>query len=268
MMKPDLLTEGEKWFFDHHGFLHLPQVVPPEDIAPMIELGDRWHDMTLEELPPPLYSTALADPKTSPTLARWVNWVHYADVRFQRLVLNPKIMRVILGLTRCTPCLVDTALTKNYQTSDQINFHAAGKDYQVEDGQPYAGFLNAAISLVDVPAGTGFVCLPGSHKRNFEPPTDLSIYDGPPTVINLPVKAGDCVIFTEALYHGALPWKADYPRMTLFNRYVGEGKHNSLPKEDFRHLVSDEIYELEQAAVPGQRKKVVERLLADLSQTA
>ena len=263
-----MLSEKEKWFFDHHGYIILKDVVVKEDITRMIELGDRWHEMTLEELPPPLTSTALSNPKASPTLARWINHVHYADETFQRLVLNRQIMRVILAFTRQNPCLVDTALTKNYRTSDEINFHAAGRDYQVEDGTPYAGFLNAATSLVDVPAGTGFVCLPGSHKRNFELPDSVSIDDGPPTVVNVPVQAGDCVIFTEALYHGAKAWTENYPRMTVFNRYIGEGSDARLPIEEHRNLIPDEIYDLEQAAVPGQRKKVVDQLLRDLTADA
>ena len=36
-----MLTPHEKWFFDHHGFIILPKVVPPEDIERMIELGNR-----------------------------------------------------------------------------------------------------------------------------------------------------------------------------------------------------------------------------------
>ena len=264
-----MLTEKEKWFFDHHGFIILKNVVPQEDIPRMIALGNQWHELSLEALPPPLTSTALSDPKASPTLARWINNVHYADETFQRLVLNRRIMRVILALTRHNPCLVDTALTKNYRESDEIHFHASGQDYRVdEEGELYAGFLNAAISLVDVPAGTGFVCLPGSHKRNFDPPDDLSIHDGPPTVLNVPVQAGDCVIFTEALFHGAKAWTKSQPRMTIFNRYIGEGSHNRLPIADYQHLIPDEIRELEQAAVPGQRKAVVERLLRDLANDA
>ena len=35
-----------------------------------------------------------------------------------------------------------------------------------------------------------------------------------------------------------------------------------------RHLIPDEIRELEQAAVAGQRKKVVDRLLNDLATDA
>lgn len=258
-----MLTPEEQWFFDHHGFVHLRGVVPPEDIARMIALADIWHDMALEELPPPLTSTSRTG-QHSPTIAHWINHVQYGDPAFQRLALNAEIMRVIIALTRETPCLVDCALTKNYNTSDDIAFHAAGKDYGIVDGSPRAGFLNAGVSLVDVPAGTGFVCLPGSHKRNFEPP-HISIYDGPPTVINVPVGAGDAVIFTEALMHGARRWTLDTPRYTVFNRYIDEGSHGALPIESHRHQLPDELYELEQPAVRGQRKRVVARIIDSLA---
>ena len=258
-----MLTPHEKWFFDHHGFIILRKVVPPEDIERMIELGNRWHDMTVDELPSPLTSTSRTG-DTSPTIAHWINHIQYGDPAFQRLVLNREIMRVIIALTRETPCLVDCALTKNYKTSDDIHFHAAGQDYNVDELGPRAGFLNAGTSLVDVPEGTGFVCLLGSHKRNFDPPEDISIYDGPPTVINVPVNAGDCVIFTEALYHGGRRWTEDYPRFTIFNRYIDKGSHSALPIETHKHLISPEVYELEQPAVQGQQKQVVERILNEL----
>lgn len=248
-----MLTDQEKWFFDHHGFIILPKVVSQEDIERMIELGNRWHDIAqnnVADLPSPLASTSYIGDR-SLTIAHWINHIHYADEVFQRLVLNQEIMRIIMALTRGTPCLVDTALTRNFKASDDINFHAAGQDYGVENGAPHAGFLNAGISLVDVPEGTGFVCLLGSHKRNFVPP-EISIYDGPPTVINVPVNAGDCVIFTEALYHGGRRWTEEAPRFTIFNRYVdNKGKHTTLPLEAYKHLIPDEIYELEQPVVPG-----------------
>ena len=65
-----MLSPEEKWFFDHHGYILLKDVVPEADIPRMIELGDRWHEMTLDQLPPPLTSTALINPQASPTLAR------------------------------------------------------------------------------------------------------------------------------------------------------------------------------------------------------
>ena len=71
-------------------------------IQRMIELGEQWHGMTLEELPSPLTSTSRTGAR-SPTIAHWINHVQYGDVVFQRLVLNVEIMRVIIALTRTTP---------------------------------------------------------------------------------------------------------------------------------------------------------------------
>ena len=84
--------------------------------------------MSLEELPPPLMSTFRTDDYNS-TIAHWINNVQFGDTAFQRLVLNIDIMRVVIALTRSSPCLVDCALTKNYKTSDDIHFHASGQDY-------------------------------------------------------------------------------------------------------------------------------------------
>jgi hypothetical protein len=226
--------------------------------------------MTLEDLPHPLTSTADTHPDYSPTIARWINHIQYADPVFQRLVLNPEIMRVIISLTHSYPVLVDTALTKNYRTSDDIHFHASGQEYEIIDDKPFAGFLNAAISLVDVPKGTGFVCLPGSHKRHFQPPvqTEISIYDGMPTVINLPLMAGDCLIFTEMLFHGARRWTADYPRFTIFNRYRANLPDTSPVAtygdlEGSKDLIPESVYELQQPTTSAQPKRIVQQIVAN-----
>ncbi|MDD9974076.1 MAG: hypothetical protein OXU27_08720, partial [Candidatus Poribacteria bacterium] len=91
-----MLTPHEKWFFDHHGFIILRKVVPPEDIQRMIELGNQWHDTSLDELPAPLTSTSRTGDH-SPTIAHWINHIQYGDPVFQRLVLNREIMRVIIA---------------------------------------------------------------------------------------------------------------------------------------------------------------------------
>ena len=276
-----MLTEQEKWYFDHHGFIVLPKVVSPEDIERMLELGNYWHNLPIDELPHPLTSTSDTHHDYSKTIARWINHIQYGDPVFQRLVLNPEIMRIIIALTHQYPVLVDTALTKNYRTSDDIHFHASGQDYRIIDGEPFAGFLNAAISLVDVPAETGFVCLLGSHKRNFSPPSQtnnpdktlVSIYDSSPTVINLPVQSGDCVIFTEALFHGARRWTAEYPRFTIFNRYRA-----NLPNTDpittygglesNKDSISDSVYELQQPTTTSQPKSVVKEITSKIKLTS
>ena len=39
-------------------------------------------------------------------------------------------------------------------------------------------------------------------------------------VRQITAKSGDAVIFTEALTHGTLPWKADHQRRSILTRYT------------------------------------------------
>ena len=270
-----MLTDEEKWFFDLHGYLVLKQAVPREDVKRMVELCDTWHALEDSELPPPLKS--YQDVNTKPTTPRSINNVPYADEVFQRLVLNREIMRVVLALTGNSPQLLSVALVRNTKKSDDIQFHGGfsgglrnpANDYQAANGEVFANFLNAGVSLVDVPTGAGFVCIPGSHKSNFSKPDHVNIYDGPPTVANVNVKAGDVVLFTEALCHGARRWTLDEPRRSVFVRYstsYASWSPGYGPIEEHRDKLPDDIYELLQIASFQNRKRVVDRLLADIGE--
>lgn len=269
-----MLTDNEKWLFDLHGFLVLREVVTSEDLKHMIALCDEWHGMDEKELPPPLCS--YDDPKGNPTAARAILHAEYADDIFDRLIVNLPIMRVVLSLTRERPQHLLSTLTVNRPGSDDIQLHNGvsgawrnpANDYQAADGNVFATFINAAISLVDVPDGTGFVCIPGSHKTYFQRPSHINIRSGPPTVVNVPINAGDAVIFTEALCHGALPWQDNNsPRRTIFQRYCtsyASWTPGAGPNEEFKKKLSKEVYEMKlQGGFQGP-KKVVEGLLAEL----
>ena len=185
-------------------------------------------------------------------------------------------MRVVLALTRERPQHLLSALTVNRPGSDEITLHGGAfgawrnpaNDYQAAEGEVFATFLNAAISLVDVPDGAGFVCIPGSHKSYFERPDHINIRSGPPLVVNVPINAGDAVIVTEALCHGALPWPYhDPPRCTMFQRYCtsyASWSPGTGPKEEHKDQLSECTYEMKlQGGFQGS-KKVVDRLLAEL----
>ena len=269
-----MLTDEEKWLLDLHGFLVLRQVVTKEDLDHMIARCDEWHGMGEKELPPPLCS--YDDPGKNPGAARAILHAEYADPVFDRLILNLPIMRAVLTLTRERPQHLLSALTVNYPGSDEIILHGGtsgawrnpANDYQAAEGEVFATFINAAISLVDVPDGAGFVCIPGSHKSYFERPDHINIRSGPPLVVNVPINAGDAVIFTEALCHGALPWPYhDPPRRTMFQRYCtsyASWSPGAGPKEDHRDQLSDGVYEMKLQGGFQSPKKVVEKLLVEL----
>ena len=277
-----MLTDKEKFLFDLHGFILIKNAVPQDDIRRMVELCDQWHSLPDAELPAPLRS--YTDPGVKPEDARTLVNVDYGDEAFQRLALNPQIMRFVTAFTLNSPQLLDIALTRNLRESNDLAFHGGvvdfgdiprgmyhpACDYQAVDDTIFANFLNAAVPLVDVPEGTGFVCIPGSHKTPFQRPADIDIYDGPPTVVNVCPRAGDVVLFTESLVHDARKWTADYPRRTAFVRYstsYASWSPGQAPLEAHKDKISEDIYELRQVAGFQQRKKVVDRLLTEFAPT-
>lgn len=94
--------------------------------------------------------------------------------------------------------------------------------YYVRNGSISSGLTVVSFALTDVRAGAGgFVCIPGSHKANFECPyLDLSADRDVPWLTHVELSAGDAVIFTEALTHGSLDWAGPGIRRALFYKYT------------------------------------------------
>ncbi len=90
----------------------------------------------------------------------------------------------------------------------------------------------------------GFGCVPGTHKpTNEEKLTNikgdwrrnwcntnwtsiLPNWDKDIPVHRVEAKAGDCILFTEKLKHGTIPWAGINERRTLFYKYVPYGMHH------------------------------------------
>jgi len=76
-------------------------------------------------------------------------------------------------------------------------------------------------------------------------------------------------LFTERLRHGGLKWELDDPRRTLFTRYstsYASWSPGKAPYPEFRHQLTEEVAELREMSGFQHRKKVVQRILADLGQ--
>ena len=93
--------------------------------------------------------------------------------------------------------------------------------YIVRDGRMHNGLTVVAYQLTDVNPGDGGLCVvPGSHKGNFPCPEALRRGEAYGEFVKqIPCKAGDCIIFTEAVTHGTLPWTADHQRRTALLRF-------------------------------------------------
>jgi hypothetical protein len=272
-----MLSTYEKWHFDLMGYIVLPQAVPSNDIDRMRELGLEWAQKPDEELPPPLatYGKSAFDPSK----IRPLNFVEYVDPVFQRALLNPQIMRIVLALTDNSPQVLLSSLQIYPTGSDAGGLHNGSEggirnpanDYQAAGESVFATFLNVGICVSDSCSGDGFVCVPGSHKSNFRCPDDITVDTPAPLVIAPQLYAGDVVVFTELLRHGGRGWTQPDPRMVLYTRYSTSYASWSVgyrAKPEYADMLPAELVELmEPMGFQGQ-KKVVGRLLEELQKTA
>ena len=93
--------------------------------------------------------------------------------------------------------------------------------FRHHNGEFENGLTVVAYNLANVnPDDGGFACVPGSHKANFQFPDGWKDLNEPhPCVQRVTGPAGAAIIFTEALTHGPLPWRADHERRTIFYKY-------------------------------------------------
>ena len=121
------------------------------------------------------------------------------------------------------------------------SLHAASyTHYDFRNGRVYSGLTVVSWALTDSGGDSGgFCCIPGSHKVNYTFPVPVGEYPYPvPESIEddyensyalmVPeVKAGSVLIFTEALTHGSVSWKAQFERRALLFRYIGRNEQHT-----------------------------------------
>jgi hypothetical protein len=206
------LTAEERFLFDLEGYLILRHVLTPPEVATLNAIAAQ---------------RAPATPDSPP--ARRVFGAATWGAPFQALIDHPRIV----------PYLVDLVGPKFRLDHDFCIFMTkGGRDhplhggetsgnpdhwYRYRDGVMRNGLTVVAFLLSDVNVRDGgFCCIPGSHKSNFvtSVPDDVRHYQRLPHYVVQPsAAAGDVIIFTEALIHGTVPWRADHERRALLYKY-------------------------------------------------
>ena len=95
--------------------------------------------------------------------------------------------------------------------------HDPAQYYEVRQGTMFNGLVAVQWALVDHrPGDGGFGCIPGSHRANFALPQPVPA----DWVVEVPMAAGDVVIFTEGLTHCTIRWTGPTMRHTLLYKYA------------------------------------------------
>lgn len=201
------LTSEERWFFDVHGYLVRRGALSPEEVA---VLYGAVHQLGLEPPGPSLASQRVHD-----LLAR-----HPA---FLAVVDHPAVFELVRELCGAHVRVDHAYALRMAPGTSGLGLHGGAvpfdpaQYYRVGTDGIACGLVAAQWVLVPQPEGSGgFSCIPGTHTASFATPW------GPwldALQVEVPLAAGDLVVFTEALVHGTLPWRGPGDRCSLFVKY-------------------------------------------------
>lgn len=202
------MTEAETYEFDLNGYIVYQNLISADEVKKMNDLLDAefkkqetedTHSFSFLSLDP-CFLNLMAHPRTlqimRPMIGDWLRLDHAYGLQMDQATVDR-------GQTR--PNLHGGPRTDNGE-----------HQYQWLDGKMYNGLIVAIYALKDVnPGDGGFICVPGSHKANmhYKPPVDSHL------VVNPSLRAGDMLIFTEALVHGTTTWTSSNPRRSLLYKY-------------------------------------------------
>lgn len=226
------MNDDERYLFDLTGYLVIKNVLTPEEVARCNEAIDRHADQIKERLGDLSLSDnspALKGITGRGDLGGMLGWEKPWCDPFREMLAHPKVvpyLHEILG--KGYRMDHDPGLITMRKGAEGHFFHGSsgpGFDrhqyYIYQDGRMHCGLTVVSWQLTDVgPGDGGFCVIPGSHKGNIACPKAMRRYEAHQEFVRqITCKAGDVVIFTEAVTHGTLPWTADHERRSLLFRF-------------------------------------------------
>ena len=266
------MTPEQRYLFDINGYLHLPGVLSDDELDAARAAVDRYVATPDEELPP--------------GFSRSENGKSYAhgfafDKALEALTVHPVLWPIVREFTHDRPAFVLGTLLVDSHRQEPLRLHCAREDfgwqstrYDTREGRIFCDDFVIFPCFDDVfPGDGGLLVVPGSHKAAFQRPPGL--FNGgvmadreelPPGVVNVTPRAGDAVVMTAMLAHGALQWRPrDRQRRTLVLRYRPQYKGRPSIPDEIQQRLSPEVRELIEPAHYTHVKEIVKQDVVRLS---
>ena len=252
MSEPARMTDHDRYFLDLNGYMLLEGVLTSAEVDRLNE------EIDARDLPEP------TDDIWSQRFGGFFMWNRV----FRDLIDNERVLGVLIEMLGEKLRLDHAYGVLMGQGNVGLHLHGQGMPYDPaqyyvhRNGRMYNGLTVVSWALADVgPGDGGFCCIPGSHKSNYPLPGDVRGFEGHRDwVRQVPHKAGDVVIFTEALTHGTLPWQGSHHRRSLLLKYAPShlawGKMHA-PPEALEPLLTDRQRRLLEPPYIYQREPVL-----------
>ena len=269
-----MMTEEQRYLFDLCGFLHLQNVLTPEELDAASDAASRYINSAPEDLPPHF--------GRSENLKGFAHGFAF-DRALEKLVFLPGVWPIVLELTNGKPMLASGTMLVDSPDghTEAVQLHCARDDYGFESaplrGAPRPHLLRrlCGVSLPRrgcFPVMVGYSWCRGRTKASFDRPRQLfnqGFIEGevPPGVVNITPAAGDAVVMPECVTHGVLPWRApDRQRRVLTLRYRPHHRQAGPIPEAVKERLAPETRELVESAHYTHEKGIATRQRVCLSQ--
>ena len=225
------MNDTQKYLFDLQGFLVVEGVLSKAEVAAANDAIDRHVDGIVERVGGVSLSS---DSKTMQgetgrgDLGGLLSWEKPWCDPFRAMLAHPQITPYLNQLLGKGWRLDHNAgLISMRKGAEGHLLHGSSgpafdrhQYYIFKDGQMHNGLTVVAWQLADVnPGDGGLALIPGSHKGNYACPQPIRKWEAHQDVVKqVTCKAGDVVIFTEAVTHGTIPWSADHDRRSVLFR--------------------------------------------------
>lgn len=205
------LADDEKFLFDNQGYLHLRGALSPAEVAHYLDLVEANKNADLHAL------NADNPAGMSQQLNRPVSRMIDAEPRFGALLDHPATAPYLAAMLGEDYRHIDNDLYFTYPGFKGGHWHRGVQPHptgHVIDGEFICPMVKAFYCLTDVGPDQGaFVVIPGSHKSRFA--IDEERLDLPGQHSFDDVRAGDVILFNEALIHNGRPNPSEKTRITL-----------------------------------------------------
>lgn len=233
---PTAPTAMDDYLFDLRGFLHLKGAVSADHVAQCNAILDQTPDIAPGE-----WWDYVHRERTEASRGIALQQIYEAGEPFERLIDHPRyielVKRYVGGENSFDwlhgPLFIDENFASMRGPHQGIGMHSGGAEcvkrcqYRYMNGQFMCGQINMLIALTDIGPGDGAtMVVPGSHKSNFKHPQigehcikegrGLDSVEG---AIEVFMKAGDALLFVDAIYHGSATRKNPGERRITVYRY-------------------------------------------------
>lgn len=207
-----VVSADHRFAFDVLGYLHLPGALTPDEVAAYTRWMDAAAQTNVESLNAD-YPEGIRHQLNRP-VSRMID----ADVRFACLLDHPAVTPFLREFLGEDYRHIDNDLYYTYPDYAGGHWHRGVPPHPTgycEDGQFTCPMVKVFYCMTDVGPGEGeFVVIPGSHKTQLKVETKGRV-DLPAQHIFNNVKAGDIILFNEALLHNGRPNPSPKTRKTL-----------------------------------------------------